>query len=228
MKTDPTFEYVIDRVRTQFSKPEIVELLKCYANAHDVDTFGMREYDSWDQRLLSSETIRVTFGSWGKAMQAAGFRVERGRVLDLKEMVVAFKACWKQHGAVPSERQLETFLEQHHFPFRCKSYANVWGGFQRLAKLVVAVEKGTAPESELYQRALHKTTRRPISLRVRTLVLKRDNHSCVKCGANRRTDKRTRLEVDHIRPVSRGGDNSPENLQTLCSNCNLGKSNSPD
>jgi len=228
MKTDPIFEYVIDRIRTRFSKPEIVESLKHYAGAHGVDTFGMREYDSWDQRLLSSETIRGTFGSWGKAMQAAGFRVERGGVLDLKGMVVAFKACWKEHGAVPSERQLKTFLEQHKYPFRCKSYANVWGGFQRLARLVVSVENRTAPESELYQRAPHKTIRRPIPLKLRSLVLKRDNHSCVKCGANRKTDKETRLEVDHVLAVSKGGDNSPGNLQTLCSNCNRGKSNGPD
>jgi len=31
------------------------------------------------------------------------------------------------------------------------------------------------------------------------------------------------LEVDHILPISRGGDNNRSNLQTLCSRCNSSK-----
>jgi 5-methylcytosine-specific restriction endonuclease McrA len=33
------------------------------------------------------------------------------------------------------------------------------------------------------------------------------------------------LHVDHIVPVSRGGLTLDDNLQTLCQECNLGKSN---
>ncbi|MBA3804703.1 MAG: HNH endonuclease, partial [Acidobacteria bacterium] len=33
------------------------------------------------------------------------------------------------------------------------------------------------------------------------------------------------LHVDHIRPWSKDGETLLENLQTLCSECNLGKSN---
>jgi 5-methylcytosine-specific restriction endonuclease McrA len=33
------------------------------------------------------------------------------------------------------------------------------------------------------------------------------------------------LHIDHITPVSHDGLTVPENLQTLCQSCNLGKSN---
>ena len=52
-------------------------------------------------------------------------------------------------------------------------------------------------------------------------VLKRDRR-CVLCGAGRDDEM---LQVDHIVPRSKGGSNDIGNLQTLCSECNLGKSN---
>jgi len=59
-----------------------------------------------------------------------------------------------------------------------------------------------------------------ISLQKRFTVLKRDNFSCVYCGA---TGKTTTLHVDHEEPASQGGDDSTENLRTACQECNLGK-----
>lgn len=65
-----------------------------------------------------------------------------------------------------------------------------------------------------------QTTRTPrnVPLRIRRTVLRRDGFKCVDC---KHTDKP--LHVDHIIPLSRGGTNHLENLQTLCDECNLGK-----
>lgn len=54
-------------------------------------------------------------------------------------------------------------------------------------------------------------------------VFKRDNYTCVECGA-KKEDGAT-LHVDHIIPVSKGGSDELDNLQTLCFDCNLNKSN---
>jgi hypothetical protein len=228
MATDPNFEYTIDRMRTRFSKPEIAESLQRYAKTHGVETFGMRDYDKWDQHILSSARILVAFGSWGKALQAAGLRAERSYGLDLKEMVVAFKACWRQHGSAPSKRQLETYLDQHKYPFRWSSYKGVWGGLGCLATLIVKAEKGLISPNELHQRRSNQSIRHPISLKLRIAVLKRDKYRCVKCGASPKVDKRVRLQVDHILPVAKHGSNSLDNLQTLCFDCNQGKKDADD
>ena len=67
--------------------------------------------------------------------------------------------------------------------------------------------------------------RRTLSDKLRYQVLKRDNFKCCACGASPAKDSSVELHVDHIVPVSVGGKNTIENLQTLCSRCNLGKSN---
>ncbi len=59
------------------------------------------------------------------------------------------------------------------------------------------------------------------SLKIRFMVLHRDSFTCQYCG---RTPKDgTKLEVDHIVPKSKGGDNKMDNLITACFECNQGK-----
>ena len=63
-----------------------------------------------------------------------------------------------------------------------------------------------------------------INLRERHLVMKRDHFRCVYCGQSPAKNPKIVLHVDHIVPVAKGGIKAINNLQTLCSDCNLGKS----
>ncbi|MFU3348324.1 HNH endonuclease [Pseudomonas aeruginosa] len=63
--------------------------------------------------------------------------------------------------------------------------------------------------------------RESIRKSVRFEVFKRDNFTCQYCGAKAPD---VVLHVDHINPVSKGGDNEIINLVTACLPCNLGKS----
>ena len=59
--------------------------------------------------------------------------------------------------------------------------------------------------------------------KIRKTIFDRDGLKCKKCGA---TDN---LHLDHIKPVSKGGDDSLDNLQVLCCSCNSSKGNTmPD
>lgn len=73
----------------------------------------------------------------------------------------------------------------------------------------------------------NKYKRKPISGRLRQDVFMRDNYTCQICGANRYKDN-AKIEVDHIIPVSKGGTNDINNLQTLCRRCNREKHNRTD
>ncbi len=63
--------------------------------------------------------------------------------------------------------------------------------------------------------------RTPIDSRLRHEVFKRDGYKCIECGA---TNKEKTLHCDHIIPVAQGGSDELDNLQTLCEDCNLSKS----
>lgn len=62
--------------------------------------------------------------------------------------------------------------------------------------------------------------RKTLSKKIRFEVFKRDNFTCQYCG---RMAPDVILEVDHISPISSGGDNSIINLITSCFDCNRGK-----
>jgi len=55
-------------------------------------------------------------------------------------------------------------------------------------------------------------------------VFKRDNFKCQYCGKN---PPDIILEVDHVIPKSKGGDDDINNLTTSCFDCNRGKKNIP-
>lgn len=65
--------------------------------------------------------------------------------------------------------------------------------------------------------------KRTIPLTFRYQVFKRDNSKCVACG--RGVNEGAILHIDHKIPFSLGGLTVLDNLQTLCSECNISKSN---
>jgi len=64
--------------------------------------------------------------------------------------------------------------------------------------------------------------RKPLDARLRHECFKRDSYRCKECGA---TNKEKMLCADHIVPVSQGGTDELDNLQTLCDDCNQAKYN---
>ncbi len=67
--------------------------------------------------------------------------------------------------------------------------------------------------------------RRGINLSLRYKVLSRDNFKCVRCGRSPATCVGIVLHVDHKDPFSKTGKTTLENLETKCSDCNIGKGN---
>lgn len=59
----------------------------------------------------------------------------------------------------------------------------------------------------------------PIRKEQRQRILDRDGRKCVEC------ESQEDLEIDHIKPVSKGGGSDDSNLRTLCERCNSAKGN---
>lgn len=59
--------------------------------------------------------------------------------------------------------------------------------------------------------------RRKLSVEKSLAVFDSDGYQCVHCGT------RKKLTVDHIIPITKGGSDDMDNLQTLCHSCNARK-----
>jgi hypothetical protein len=72
---------------------------------------------------------------------------------------------------------------------------------------------------------------RTMSPQLRNEILERNGFTCQLCGAGPgdsdpfNPNRKVRLHIDHIVPISQGGSDSKENLRVLCSACNQGRSN---
>jgi 5-methylcytosine-specific restriction protein A len=58
-----------------------------------------------------------------------------------------------------------------------------------------------------------------VNAQIRLKVFSRDKYRCVECG------KSAHLTIDHILPISKGGTDELNNLQTMCDGCNQRKAN---
>lgn len=70
--------------------------------------------------------------------------------------------------------------------------------------------------NRIYQRV-------PFSAEIQLTLLRLQGNRCASCGATIR--QKVSPQVDHKVPLSLGGSNAISNLQILCGDCNLGKSN---
>jgi 5-methylcytosine-specific restriction endonuclease McrA len=63
--------------------------------------------------------------------------------------------------------------------------------------------------------------RNKMTTRLRFAILERDHFACVLCG--RGVADGAKLHVDHILPICKDGKSTPDNLRTLCLECNYGR-----
>lgn len=72
---------------------------------------------------------------------------------------------------------------------------------------------------------------RTISPQLRIEILERNGFTCQLCGAGPgdsdpfNPNRKVRLHIDHVKPISHGGTDNKDNLRVLCSACNQGKAN---
>jgi 5-methylcytosine-specific restriction enzyme A len=71
--------------------------------------------------------------------------------------------------------------------------------------------RNASPEVKMRQKFDH------LRKKIAPVIFERDGYKCKKCGSIER------LTVDHIKPITKGGNNDLGNLQTLCLGCNIRK-----
>lgn len=104
--------------------------------------------------------------------------------------------------------------KKRRFIIKCKNCGKL---FQRTVKNPVYCN------SRCKEKYLESKPNKPGSPRKRWLIFKRDNFICQYCGRSPQKHGIV-LVLEHIKPISKGGGFSMENLKTACEDCNWGKS----
>jgi len=215
--------FVLGHDKRNISDEDILGDLSKVASALGKITLTEREYN--EKGRYGVTTVIRRFGGWSKAMKKAGLQKTRASNISKEELFENIETVWMKLGRQPSYAEMQKPLSVFHVA----SYERKFGSWRKaLEEFVQFIGSEDQPEN-LTALDLHKQSNsshsRTINLRLRFRVMRRDNFKCKVCGKSPAIDSITTLEVDHVVPWSEGGRTVDDNLQTLCSLCNQGKSN---
>ena len=167
------------------------------------------------------------FGSWNNALSRLGMPLNNKQWSE-EELLMNMEEAWKCLGKQPSRRDMNNKnVSKISSGAYTRFYKNWSTALNKYALYLNKKNENVAHkffEPNKCKVPNHKTSR-DINLRLRFQVLKRDNFKCCMCGRSPASTPGLELHIDHIIPYSKGGETVIDNLQTLCSDCNLGKSN---
>ncbi len=182
------------------------------------------DYMRWTERRFHKDTLLRFFGGWENVCKEANMNIGKTHEYSDEDIINLVLELWRWRGQRPVMTDLKKFNEEHGTMLHAQTVSNKWGGWVPFIKLISQLGQGQITVSDVIEAKKVQNPREPISARLRSKILKRDNYSCVDCGASPRKDSTVSLQIHHITPVSQGGKSVMENLVTNCSICNLGKS----
>jgi hypothetical protein len=224
-----------------------LEALEKAAKHFNYIEFSWRDFNTVS--TISASAIKTHFGSWKKALAALKKHLQQKgldisprphapqRIYSDKDLFDEMGRIWQKVGQRPSR----TEWEMSEPKISIGAYKKRFGSWAIACQKFIEYKMDGEISSDNFVRVdndeflfhdkygkngYSKENSRNVSLSLRLKVLNRDNFRCLYCGKSPATDFGTKLHIDHIVPFSKGGKSTLENLQTLCEECNLGKSDS--
>ena len=182
---------------------------------------SIKDYDEHGE--YNSTTVMSRFGTWNKALKLAGIGVCNGHYCK-EDLFSNLKEVWIKKGSQPVRADMNNRVWSS---ISSGAYIRAFGRWSEALRAFVEFvnsEQEQEVQASESRMSVPQRDKRDVNLRLRFLVMKRDNFKCCACGASPATDPRVVLHVDHIVPWAKGGRTEMDNLQTLCANCNQGKS----
>ncbi len=182
----------------------------------------VKKYKSWDAIMFAS------------GLESTPFRTGPNQKYSDEELFQEIERVWIKLGRQP----LATDFNRKEFNYGRNTFLRRFGGWRKALEAFVEYinadrteddgltqhQTVLQEEKQQEQKGIHHRTKREVNLRMRFKVMARDSFKCCICGRSPSSTPGLVLHIDHIKPWSKGGETVMENLQTLCQDCNLGKS----
>lgn len=213
---------------------ELINDIQHVAETLNKKTVTIAEYEQHGKYHPS--TLQRRFGSWFNVLEKAVLVDSRSRLNNSEEdLFKNIEEIWIKLGRQPKYNEVKKPFSK----FSAGTYDYRFGSWRKaLEEFIQYINSDTGNDTEISEvtdeslvvdknneiHIKHKT-KREISDRMRFRILMRDGFTCKKCGRSPMQELGVELHVDHIVPWSKGGETIPENLETKCKKCNLGKGN---
>ena len=221
----------VEKHSFQISNDEYIADIKRVATFLQKGTVTNTEYRQYGKYNASKLSKR--FGGWHNVLKVAeleptGFNVS---ISDF-ELLEEIERVWIKLGRQPTTNEIRKGISCYGLTTYLRHFGSWIATLKEFINFINAEEtaknddnyKKVDVDQSISQTPLKHKTNRDINLRLRYLVMKRDSFRCCICGASPAKGDNIDLHIDHIIPWSKGGETTLDNLQTLCSKCNLGKS----
>lgn len=225
-------EYKINEYHRDTPNNALINDVKRVAMLMGKPTVTIADYEQFGK--YHPCTLQRRFGSWFKVLENCDLSPSRSNLnISNEELFKNIEDVWIYLGRQPKYNEMKSPISKYSastYDKRFNSWRNALESFISYINKE-ETEQGTAVEqpiklepAQCNNSFIHKT-RREISERLRFQILMRDGFTCKKCGRSPIKEMGVQLHVDHIIPWSKGGETIPDNLETKCEKCNLGKGN---
>ena len=219
-------QFKVELPTLKVSDEELLSELKRISKIIGENNISRKDFEKYSNYSYTS--YRNHFGTFKKALEKVELFRSRNWGTSEEEYLENIKDVWVKLGRQPKYKDMDVSFSKHS----STSYAHYFSSWTKALKRFteyIKNENVDTIESIKTKKEIegkHKTSK-TINWRLRFIVMNRDNFTCKFCGWSpvKYLDPKKELQVDHIKPWSKGGETVLQNLQTLCSKCNIGKSN---
>ena len=216
-------KFEVKKVNRNIPNEELLADVKNIASTYGLITMSQDIYVQYGK--FHPTTLIRRFGSWFKVLELCDLKPSRSRInIPNEELFANIEQIWLTLGRQPKYSDIQKPLSL----FSVGTYEQRFGSwYNALDAFVIYMseeESVIKPNVRINKDGIKHTTKREPSARLKVQVLMRDGNRCRLCGVEC-NDGLHNIHFDHIIPWSKGGETTLENLQVLCSDCNLAKGN---
>jgi len=202
------------------SSEDLINDIKMVARKLKTDSLSQARYAKCGK--YGPSTIKRRFKTWNTALKQADLKAAKIDYYTDVELFENILNIWQIKGTQPRQGDIDSKPSSIKSSVYKKRFGNWTAAIKNFIDYANKKEFAINKHSKIDINK--KRTKREPSLRMRFKVLQRDNFVCFQCGASPAKQRGIQLHIDHIKPWSKGGETEISNLQTLCQECNLGKS----
>ena len=216
-------KFEVKKVNRNIPNEELLADVKNIASTYGLITMSQDIYVQYGK--FHPTTLIRRFGSWFKVLELCDLKPSRSRInIPNEELFANIEHIWLTLGRQPKYSDIQKPLSLFSVGTYEQRFGSWYNALDAFVLYMSEEESAIKPNVRINKDGIKHTTKREPSARLKVQVLMRDGNRCRLCGVEC-NDGLHNIHFDHIIPWSKGGETTLENLQVLCSDCNLAKGN---